>query len=97
MAKEVLCPAGCGALARKYPGGVNEYDTYSQDHPGHENISCPNCSTEGGPPDMVRFVKYWQDKGLGLTKIRGKIKEMKEEHKLNEKETHKYLKNPWSS
>ena len=76
-----------------------EYDTYNQDHPGHVNVSCPNCSTEGGPPDMRRFVKSWQDKELDLTQIREKIEEMKKEHKKNEDEfiQNKSSKIPWSS
>ena len=97
--KEIPCPAGCGTLAREYPGGVNEYDTYDQEHPGHVNVNCPNCSTEGGPPDIRRFVKSWQDKGLDLIQIRGKIEEMKKEHKKNEDEfiQNKSSKIPWSS
>jgi len=97
--KEIPCPAGCGTLAHEYPGGVNEYDTYLQDHPNHKNISCPNCSTDGGPSDMKRFVKFWQDKELDLTQIREKIEEMKKEHKKREDEfiQNKSSKIPWSS
>jgi len=80
--KEVPCPTGCGALAREFPGVLNEYDTYHQDHPGHINISCSHCSVEGGPPDVARFVEYWQGQGLELSQIREKIESMKKKKNL---------------
>jgi hypothetical protein len=97
--KEVPCPAGCGASGHEYPGGLHEYDTYLQDHPNHINVSCPNCSRNGGPPDVKRFVEYWQGEGLELSQIREKIEEMKKEHKINQEELrhNKSLKDFWSS
>jgi len=97
--KEVNCPAGCGTLAHEYPGGVNEYDTYEQNHPGHKNVSCPNCSRDGGPLDVRRFVEHWQGEGLDLSQIREKINEMKKEHKINEDKSpqSKFSKDFWSS
>jgi hypothetical protein len=75
--KEVACPAGCGATAREFPGVLNEYDVHLQDHPEHRNVYCPDCSIDGGPPDVARFVEYWQAQGLDLVAIRRKIEVMK--------------------
>lgn len=97
--KEVLCPTGCGTMAYEYPGGVNEYDTYGQDHPGHKNVSCPNCSREGGPVDVRRLVDYCLGEGLKLWQIRRKIRKMKKDYKNRENEfiQNKSSRIPWSS